>query len=1521
MSGGFEQAAMDRMIEDGEKFFSSYLTQADYNLFGDDTSNLGAAALGALEQENVLYESADGFEPEDVSYMAGGSTWYSEEEEEMLALGAGTSDPEKFTERVMANKIGSDPNFDMTYLGNGRYAGVFLNVPANRVDAGSDSKAAYYMYYDGSKWTEPEVLEEDSTLDGVPRIYSLGDRGAVIIWPSSNPDQGQYEDGNDEEIAKLNSLDLHARFIDPDGKLKGDVQEVTRTTHDEVDPKYGEFDWSDTAADVSPMVSYSDNRMIVYYQKQYYEASEYETSEDGTVKARALVGDVINPKFSLMAYRIYDFERNEWIEPEASEEDIAGIWADFASLPEEVRDERIQAYSRCYYGQRFCDPLPNVRVIEEIDETTGYRKAGTKPEYEDQGYIPVILDSSSCSLDAVGLYAFSVDTDGDLETVEDREIYLQVYDFESDEMTAVVILTADNVSDTDPDLVMLDDSIWLSWLKDGNIVTMDVSYLTYDWENSLEKVYEDCYVINKEEPADGTIGYIAPIEIVHGDRLETVEGADKKNESSITSFQSESNGDQIYYIWAKSGTNLKEGVEENTPEAEDPENLVLERHLYSARVQVVPSDVETSGKPISMISGITMPIQLTEENGMSYDYVSFDVDEEKNINGLAWKAPSMIKTEGGMSYPVVDVEDAVPVRFKTLNDGTPEIRDAGFSYASAGDTAVFAFDVLNDGYETLDGITVRATDAAGNPVLTSLDEETGEISTVESITMDGLTGGKAQTFTGQFALNEDAKDARAAITLTDAAGSILRVLDIREKLEPYVVLDSLEATETAQRGIYHVKGTLTNLGNAKTGENAEMILGYEMGTEFEALQNVGYGNDPILPGDSRVIETDLTIPDEYFTAATDGSGNVTETFRLMVETDRDTISDVTVERRASVDAVNTVTAITNMTVYGGEPLSFNANKVGEVITLDPQVESELARTETGYVVNKEGVLISSDNVMVTGAENLKYRYEVESSPEGAVSVDTLGNLTVQKSGSGFINVYAYYDEGDLQAYNSLSKDDVSISSDTADGYVTTATQGLKKYSFAFRVSSRTGDEKFISGGLAYYKIGDDKVTVAGLADGVSRTSISIPATVKFADDKTKYEVVAIELGAFAGNTDIRSVSVGKNVETIGAQAFMGCTSLKKVTLGASVTEILDSAFEGCAALTSVGLKDGLREIGNNAFRECVSLKTVTIPKNVDKIGDSAFFGCVLLGKVTVKSTLLMEAGIGNDPFEGIPEYCEFVLSGTGDQLAALQALTTWSGDRFYVRGVQYAVSTANAVRVVGVDNVDVTVAKGRVTIPARVKYLGMNYDVTRIDSGAFSGNEYITKVTIGKNVREIDSGAFEGCTALTSVKIPAGVTVIHDDTFMGCTSLKTVTIGKNVTVIDDRAFERCGALKSIKIPAKVTEIGTEAFAECTSLKKVTLGKGLRTIGESCFEDCVSLTSITIPANVTTICDYAFNGCKSLKTVTVKSANLASIGKAAFNMIDEKAVVKLSIGKDVKEKIRSLFTSKAGINVEEGMTIK
>ena len=39
MSGGFEQAVMDRMIEDGEKFFSSYLTQADDVLFGENWNN------------------------------------------------------------------------------------------------------------------------------------------------------------------------------------------------------------------------------------------------------------------------------------------------------------------------------------------------------------------------------------------------------------------------------------------------------------------------------------------------------------------------------------------------------------------------------------------------------------------------------------------------------------------------------------------------------------------------------------------------------------------------------------------------------------------------------------------------------------------------------------------------------------------------------------------------------------------------------------------------------------------------------------------------------------------------------------------------------------------------------------------------------------------------------------------------------------------------------------------------------------------------------------------------------------------------------------------------------------------------------------------------------------------------------------------------------------------------------------------------------------------------------------------
>ncbi|MBQ2848061.1 MAG: sigma-70 family RNA polymerase sigma factor [Clostridia bacterium] len=104
-------------------------------------------------------------------------------------------------------------------------------------------------------------------------------------------------------------------------------------------------------------------------------------------------------------------------------------------------------------------------------------------------------------------------------------------------------------------------------------------------------------------------------------------------------------------------------------------------------------------------------------------------------------------------------------------------------------------------------------------------------------------------------------------------------------------------------------------------------------------------------------------------------------------------------------------------------------------------------------------------------------------------------------------------------------------------------------------------------------------------------------------------VTAVGAGAFAGNTDIRSVSLPSGVTQIGQEAFADCTSLSSVSLPSSLSLIGIGAFYNCPSLSSVSIPSGTQEISDEAFAQCTSLRTVTIPSSVTTISDNAFDGC------------------------------------------------------------------------------------------------------------------------------------------------------------------------------------------------------------------------------------------------------------------------------------------------------------------------
>lgn len=163
----------------------------------------------------------------------------------------------------------------------------------------------------------------------------------------------------------------------------------------------------------------------------------------------------------------------------------------------------------------------------------------------------------------------------------------------------------------------------------------------------------------------------------------------------------------------------------------------------------------------------------------------------------------------------------------------------------------------------------------------------------------------------------------------------------------------------------------------------------------------------------------------------------------------------------------------------------------------------------------------------------------------------------------------------------------------------------------------------ISGSAAVYK--SPKVS-----SGV--TIVQIPDTIKIAG-KT-YKVTAVAANAFAGNTNITSVSIGKNVKKIGNNAFSGCTRLQNVTGCASVSVIGNKAFYGCKRLKGVHGFTKVQEIGTGAFYNCVKLDTIgnrtaviAMPK-IKKIGSNAFYRCTAIKKVNLDSVFLESIGAG-----------------------------------------------------------------------------------------------------------------------------------------------------------------------------------------------------------------------------------------------------------------------------------------------------
>ena len=108
---------------------------------------------------------------------------------------------------------------------------------------------------------------------------------------------------------------------------------------------------------------------------------------------------------------------------------------------------------------------------------------------------------------------------------------------------------------------------------------------------------------------------------------------------------------------------------------------------------------------------------------------------------------------------------------------------------------------------------------------------------------------------------------------------------------------------------------------------------------------------------------------------------------------------------------------------------------------------------------------------------------------------------------------------------------------------------------------------------------------------------------------TPLGVKQIMEGAFAGNKDIKSIVIRRDVERICDRAFEGCENLRKVEMTNFVKELGGLAFANCSSLEMIKLSKNISYLRYGTFEGCSRLPGIILPVKLQGIDYNVFKDC------------------------------------------------------------------------------------------------------------------------------------------------------------------------------------------------------------------------------------------------------------------------------------------------------------------------
>jgi len=106
---------------------------------------------------------------------------------------------------------------------------------------------------------------------------------------------------------------------------------------------------------------------------------------------------------------------------------------------------------------------------------------------------------------------------------------------------------------------------------------------------------------------------------------------------------------------------------------------------------------------------------------------------------------------------------------------------------------------------------------------------------------------------------------------------------------------------------------------------------------------------------------------------------------------------------------------------------------------------------------------------------------------------------------------------------------------------------------------------------------------------------------------------------WSDSPSLEAISFPSTCKRIGKKALYNCKKLRTVIMGKAIESIDDGAFSNCIALKETVLPKSLVSLGYHCFCNCTALEEIILPKSLVSLGTRCFDGCLALTTIDVES--------------------------------------------------------------------------------------------------------------------------------------------------------------------------------------------------------------------------------------------------------------------------------------------------------------